>query len=259
MSDSEILDVARQILLRKCMEQAGFDYRVEPPPRIPDDREFPYVIDDAGWAWRHGFGTDLQRARENLRNSDPNQQYFSSLPTGRRVAALQAANGRQPNGMSAKDPSGTVVQRSDRSCQVTAEQELYGDARVWFQARVTRDGLKALRTGAVLADPGFAEAARPWANCMRAAGYPYTTPAELRGHLPPAEKPLPFPEEQHMAVAEANCAVSSGLAATAATLDARHGARLTAKFEADVGTAQRLEQAALPRARELVRAESTGP
>ncbi|MEV6647758.1 hypothetical protein [Amycolatopsis sp. NPDC051371] len=142
---------------------------------------------------------------------------------------------------------------------MTSEQELYGDARVWFQARVTRDGLKALRTGAVLADPGFAEAARPWASCMRAAGYPYATPAELRGHLPPAEKPLPSPEEQHMAVAEADCAASSGLASTASTLDARYGARLTEKFKADVGTAERLEQAALPRARELVRAESTGP
>lgn len=258
LSDSDALDLGRQILIRDCMRQAGFDYRVTPRPVLPDDREFPYVVDDVGWARKHGYGTDIQRSLEALRVADPNKRYFNALPAERRSAALSAANGVKPTGLTAKDPGGVTMSRSDQGCQTSADRELFGDPQAWFQAKVTVQALGPIRISHVTADPQFAAATRPWAACMRAAGYPYASPVDLRNHLPPPEKPLPFADEQRMAVAEATCAVDSELAATAKALDARHDTLLRQQYKTDLDTEQRLRQVALPRARELVRRAGLG-
>jgi hypothetical protein len=258
LPDSDALDLGRQILIRDCMRHAGFEYRVTPRPIVPDDREFPYVIDDVGWARKHGYGTDIQRSLDALRLADPNKRYFNGLPAERRSAALAAANGAKPTGMSARDPGGMTMTRSDQGCQTGADRELFGDPQAWFQAEVTVRALEPIRVGRVTADPQFAAAARPWSACMQAGGYPYVSPVDLRDHLPPPEKPLPFADEQRMAVAEATCAVDSGLATTAKTLDARHDALVRQQYQADLDTEQRLRQAALPRARELVRRAGLG-
>jgi hypothetical protein len=258
MSDVDALRTAEQVLLRDCMKRAGFEYQITTEATVQGECEFPYVIDDIAWAQRHGYGTDIQRGLEKLRADDPNQRYFHSLPAARRPAAIAAANGSEPTGLTAKDPEGMVMTRSDQGCQTAADRELYGDAQAWFQAKVTAQALKAMRIERATADPRFAAATAPWAACMHAAGYDYASPAKLRETLPPPERPLPFPDEQRMAVTEATCALSSGLASTVKALDAHYDAQLRQQYKHDVENERRLKRAALPRARDIVRDAGLG-
>ncbi|MFC5144820.1 hypothetical protein [Streptomyces aureoversilis] len=251
-AEKDVLHDAEQRLLRDCMGEHGFEYRTAVRQPVPEAREFPYVVDDTDWARRHGYGSDIERRLEEIRRDDPNQRYFRSLPAGRRAAALAAANGERPTGLTVKTPDGLRLTRSTQGRRAEAERRLYGDLGAWFQARSTMDALRQLRTGRVTADPAFAEAARPWARCMRAAGHDYADPAALRRALPPPEHPLPREREVALAVAEATCARESGLAVTARRLDGKYDTELRRRYRAAVNTGLRLQLAALPRARTLI-------
>ncbi|MEV0225389.1 hypothetical protein [Streptomyces sp. NPDC050704] len=224
---------------------------------IPEAREFPYVINDMTWAQKHGYGTDMQRALAKLRKTDPNQRYFRGLPANRREAALDAANGSKPLNVTAKTPDGMLFQRSPEGCQSEADRKLYGDLRKWFQAKVTVDTLAEIKRTRVLGDPRFAEAVKPWAACMRAAGHPYAGPAQLRAKLPPPNDPLPRKEEIRLAVAEARCAMSSGLARTSSELDEYYAEKLEKQYRSDVETRRQLQVSALPRAHSITRTDSS--
>lgn len=250
-ADLGTLHLAEEVLLRDCLERAGFEYRTSPLEPGSDVKDFPYVIDDVAWAGRHGYGTDIQHELDEIRISDPNQLYFQSLPPERRAAALKAANGERPEGLTARTPDGMVLTRSDRSCRTDAERELYGDVQAWFQARSTITALTPMRNERVIADPRFTQAVLPWADCMRAAGHPYPSPAELRATLPPPEQPLPKDQEVQLALTEANCALNSGLADTAEMLDQQYDNELRRRYQHEVETADRLRLAALPHARPL--------
>lgn len=248
---------AEQILLRNCMRRHGFEYRMVAENPVPQAREFPYVLDDVAWAEKHGYGSDLQRAVARSRTTDPNQHYFRSLGPERRAAALEAAHGARPVGVTARTPDGMVLTRSDQGCQSEADRTLYGDLTSWFQARSTVEALPEMARARVLADPRFAEATRHWARCMRAAGHAYESPAEIRAALPPPGRPLPREREVRLAVAEAKCAHSSGLAGTAKRLDQKFGSALRQKYRSDVNTLHRLQLAALSRARPITNGADT--
>ncbi|WP_236743335.1 MULTISPECIES: hypothetical protein [Nocardiopsis] len=250
------LERAEQLLLRECMRNHGFEYWIvsddSPSPSPSGPREFRYVIDDPDWAAEHGYGSGLQREATESQESDPNQRYFESLPKERRAAALRAANGPSPVGLTATAPDGMEFGRSDRGCQSWADRELYDDLPAWFQAETTVDALPQIRYQRVVGDPRYQEAVRPWAECMGAAGHDYATPTEVRGALPPPEDPLPREEEVGLALAEARCALDSGLAATAADLDEHHGEELQRLHRSAVEAKHRLQLDALPRARSVI-------
>ncbi|MGW1927505.1 hypothetical protein ACWCQ0_53925, partial [Streptomyces massasporeus] len=71
-ADDRALHDAEQRLLRDCMGRHGFTYRVFPIGDEPESTLFPYVVDDAAWARRHGYGAELRRQRETTAKSDPN-------------------------------------------------------------------------------------------------------------------------------------------------------------------------------------------
>ncbi|MFF0738774.1 hypothetical protein ACFYVL_00035 [Streptomyces sp. NPDC004111] len=238
------------------MEKHGFEYRPVKENPIPEARTFPYVINDVTWAQKHGYGTDIERARTELRKTDPNQRYFRSLPAKRREAALEAANGPMPLNVTAKTPDGMLFQRSSEGCQSEADRKLYGDLQKWFQAKVTFDTLAEFKRMHVLADRRFTKAVKPWSACMRAAGHLYASPTELRAKLPPPNNPLPQKEEIRLAVTEAHCAMSSGLARTASELDEYHAKKLQKQYRSDVESRRQLQAAALPRARSITEADS---
>ncbi|MGW5877325.1 hypothetical protein ACWFMI_12350 [Nocardiopsis terrae] len=250
--EENLLETAGQLLLRECMESRGFEYQVVSGGTFADFDKFRYVIDDPEWASEHGYGTDLRREAAELRENDPNERYFESLPPERRAQALVAANGPSPVGLTATTPDGMELGRSDQGCQSQADRELYGDLASWFQARTTVEALPALRHQGVVNDPRYLEAVRPWADCMRAAGHDYATPADIRAALPPPQDPLPRQEEIGLALAEARCATDSGLARTVAELDEQHGQELRERHRSALETQRRLQLDALPRARTVV-------
>lgn len=258
-AELDLLHTAEQVLLRDCMRHAGFQMWISPQDPVPEARDFPYVLDDIDWARRHGYGSDIERELIAAKKNDPNQRYFQSLPPERRAAALIAVNGERPEGLTATTPDGATLKRSDKGCRTNAERELYGDAALWFQVLSTVEALDSLRTQRVLADTRYIEAVRPWAECMHAAGRPYASPTDLRATLTPVKQSPSRQEEISLAVTEATCAHSSGLAATADKLDQQHGRELRRQHQSDVDTLRQMQQNALPRAHHLVKSTQVTP
>ncbi|MBE8475455.1 hypothetical protein IQ210_31265 [Streptomyces sp. 3R004] len=254
-----LLHEAGQILLRDCMRRKGFAYQPVKENPVPEARAFPYVLNDVAWAREHGYGTDIQRELSELRKTDANQRYFRALPAKRRAAALAAANGSRPLTVTARTPDGMLYQRSPEGCQSEADATLYGDLEKWFQAKVTADALTELRYAKVTADPRFAEAVKPWSACMRAAGRPATSPADLRAATGSRRSPLPRDEEIALAVTEARCARTSGLADAARDLDLQYGRSLDRQYQPAVRTYRELQLNALSRARDLTQKAGTSP
>ena len=246
--ESRVLREAEQILVRRCMERAGFRYWVEPAPT--PRRTFPYVMDDPAWARRYGYTS--YRPQDSAAPS-PNQQYFASLPAGRRSAATVALNGPRPEGLEARLPNGLRVQHSDRGCVSEARRTLYRDAETWFRVTKVAESLPGFRAGLVTADPDFTDGVNRWAACMRGRGHDYPNPAELHAEFSAARQQLPRPDEIRLAVAEAECAGTSGLAAVARRLDRHYQDLISQQSRPDLEARRRLQSLALPRAHTIVR------
>jgi hypothetical protein len=140
--------------------------------------------------------------------------------------------------------------RSSEGCQSEADRALYRDLPAWFQARTTLTALIPMVSERAGAAPELSRAFRPWAACMRRAGHDFGSPAAIRAALP-----VPRSQEVPLAVAEATCAQSSGLAETAKRLSRTSQSELYLRHRADVNTAWRLQLGALPRARSVVAAD----
>ncbi|MEU6999730.1 hypothetical protein [Nonomuraea sp. NPDC046570] len=140
-----------------------------------------------------------------------------------------------------------------QGCVEKARRGLYPDYATW--SKVSAD-LTPLYAAKVTADPRYRNTVREWADCMREEGLPYSSPARIRAALPALTRGK-APEQAHalevrLATAEAGCAVGTTLAATVKALDLQHGAPVRKLYAARVETRNRLELAALPRARELL-------
>lgn len=260
----DLLHDAEQRLTRACMTERGFRMWVVPRRPIPEDRDFPYVIDDIRWASRHGYGSDLRARREQLRAADPNRRYFTALPAPERQHAALALNGgRSADRLEVGTPNGVVGRYTD-GCTARAQKQLYGDLAAWFRADVITGALPALRQGQVVADAEFGAAVRKWSGCMRERGLRHADPQHARGAFIGAGTPESAEkstaaarrgQEVRTAVAEAECAHTSGLTATARRLDRRYDARLRDRYREEVRDRLRMEHAALSRARALLPAD----
>ncbi|GGN45093.1 hypothetical protein GCM10011578_096700 [Streptomyces fuscichromogenes] len=251
--ETTLLYDAEQRLVQRCMAAQGF--RVWPVARhpVPDDRSFPYAVDDVAWARRHGYGSDIREAVERVRTTDPNRRYLAGLSARRRAAALTALDGPDREGPKVTLPSGAVTGRSSRGCTSAAENRLYGDLDDWFRAENVTDDLTAVRVQRVLSDPAYRTAVPRWAACMHRRGHPYATPAAGRAAFTEAAAAGTREEEKATAVAEARCATATGLSATAHRLDGHYGAVLRRQYHAVFEDRLRMEHEALPRARSLLR------
>ncbi|MFB7369519.1 hypothetical protein ACFC0D_06725 [Streptomyces sp. NPDC056222] len=250
--DDRLLHDAEQRLLRDCMRRHGFTYRVFPLDEDPGTKAFAYVLDDAAWARRHGYGSELRGKRAALAKTDPNRAYFAALPADRKAKALVAANGPSPEGLIVRLPGGGTVQRSDRGCVAESQQRLYGDVGAWFRASTRVEALEQIRRSRVMADAGYLERLGEWRVCMRRAGHAFATPAAARAAAVSAVHSLGKDREVGLALTEVRCAEESALARTARRLDDHHGGLLARDYRADVEARDRLRAAALPRARRLL-------
>ncbi|MFJ5731746.1 hypothetical protein [Streptomyces paradoxus] len=170
-----------QDLLRQCMRQEGFRLWKVPLEPVPEQREFPYVVDDVKWAREHGYGSDIRQRAERLRAEDPNRRYFEGLSSERRAAAKAALHGRdRSGGPSVTLPGGGVVRRSGDGCTAQAQTRLYGDFARWFRAKTFTDNLTGLRMARVTAEPAFRKAVKNWSSCMRGTGHAYDDPGQAR-------------------------------------------------------------------------------
>ncbi|GII72316.1 hypothetical protein Sme01_47920 [Sphaerisporangium melleum] len=254
--EKDLLHDAEKLLTRSCMASHGFKMWTFPRRPIPEDRDFPYVIDDVRWASRHGYGRDIQARRDQLRTSDPNRRYFDDLPPEQQRRALDALHGsRSARRLEVTAPNGLTVGRIDDGCVAQAQKDLYGDLNVWFRVTTVTDALNGIRQRQVIADADFTGAAKRWSTCMRKKGFDYADPYEARTAFLAPGKATPKEGEIRAAVAEAGCATSSGLSATARSLDQKYGERLRRAYSGEERTRLRLELDGLARARSVVAAE----
>ena len=250
-ADENTLDLAEQLLTRGCMGKAGFEYFIVPQNEVPDNKDFPYVLTDVAWARKHGYGTDIQH---ELQVADRNRSYFATLSAARKRAASVAEYGPSPTGVTAKMPDGPVYTHSQQGCQASAERSLYGDLQTWFQAKMFALDLDEMKVDKVKADARYTAATAAWAACMKDAGHPFENPDKLRASLPDTDETKPTASEVQLAVTEATCGNSTGLAKVVATLDAEYTTRLDQTYASEVDKHRQLELAALPAARDMVAA-----
>ncbi|WP_371657684.1 hypothetical protein [Streptomyces sp. NBC_00280] len=245
--EKSLLYEAEQAMVQSCMARKGFQVWKVPENPVPEDKSFPYVVDDVAWARRHGYGSDVRRRIDQVRRSDPNRRYLQGLPPNRRTQAVDAYSGRT-GGLEVRLPTGVTAGRSTDGCLAETEGTLYGGLGNWFRAKAVTDSLGSIRRADVFADPQFRDSTREWAACMREHGHRYADPGQARAEFA-SDTAKDRNKEVRTAVDEARCAHSSGLSATARRLDARYDKRLQQKYRAAVDSRLRLERAALPRAR----------
>ncbi|MET8571753.1 hypothetical protein [Streptomyces sp. NPDC004783] len=252
--EKDLLHEAEETLTRSCMAGKGFRTWVVPRQPVPDDRDFPYVVDDVEWASRHGYGSDILARRAEVRASDPNRNYFAGLTPAERQRALDALHGeRTGKRVSVRSPNGTTVSRVDGGCAAEAQKKLYGDLETWFRVLTVTDALETLRSSMTTGNAEFASSVKDWSACMRARGLPYKTPQEARGAFLNPDRQISRKSEIRAAVTEARCAASSGLSRTVHRLDTQYDKQLRDQYADEVRHRLRLENEALPHARAAVR------
>jgi hypothetical protein len=97
------------------------------------------VLDNIGWAKKHGYGGRFKRQAEQARRNGPNGTYADALPRHERLRYRKVLDGTPSQGMlSAALPGGGSVMTLRRSCHVEAKSRLYGDFKPWF--RVEKEG-----------------------------------------------------------------------------------------------------------------------
>lgn len=254
-ADEALLQRAEQVLIRRCMARAGFDYYVVPTEADPFP--FRYVLDDADWAAQHGYGTDLRRRLEARKN--PNSMYFQRLSPSRQQAAVAALNGPTPVGLTARLPSGLVVQHSDRGCTAEAQRTLYDDLGAWYQAAKLVEDLPGVKYAKVTNDPQYLSGVRSWSECMAVRGHKVTDPAAAHARFLNPGRPSSRRNEMEFAAAEANCAEVSGLGRTARRLDAGYDRALRSNVRSILLTREELQRGALPAAQLIARSGDPEP
>ncbi len=255
-ADLTTLEFAERIDVGKCMADRGFRYLPEPP--TPAERRFTYVLDDVAWARQHGYGIVPD---SDVAVTGTNERYFASLSPDRRVQAVAAFSGSHGE-VTVSVPGGGVVGSATDGCTALAQQRLYGDFPTWFHAKIITANLELLYVPRVRSDPAFIRALGEWSRCMGGRGFSATGPNNLaeqlsdriRGRTTADARDL----EIETAVAEATCARQTPLATTAEALDRRYRTETEARYHLEIQIRDRLREAALPHARQIVSAYRPG-
>ncbi|MFI0206008.1 MULTISPECIES: hypothetical protein [Streptomyces] len=257
-AELDLLHRAGELLVQDCMRARGFSYW--PVPRVPhpDFRDFPYGVDDVDWARGHGFGRAIERQLDEQAASGPAGQYVRGLSDGQRDAMGAALLGPEPTGLEVESPLGGTLSHSDRGCVTESWRTLYGDVKAWYRSSETANQLAAVRTGRVNQDPAFGKALAAWSACVAGRGFPAGHPVRQREEQLARTGPQAEAQDVPMAVAQAECARSTGFADTAQDLHARLSDRIRAENRAAFDAMRRMQVAALPTARDVVARHSGG-
>ncbi len=260
-SEQARVEQAEQRLIQSCMERKGFRYWVGPPADADTLRAFSnrFVQDDVGWAREHGYGGRLKKAFFADKKRDPNLAYRERLSPSERQRFSDALDGGPKTPMlSVRLPAGGAVRSLDGGCRHSARQQLFGDTEAFFRADKTAANLVAVYTPKLRRDPRFTKGLDAWSRCMRdAVGRDFDDPGAARAHADERVKGLSASEahavEVELAVAEADCARSTGLPSTLSRLDRAYGDPVRDRYADEIATSNRMKHAALRKAKRLGR------
>ncbi|WP_079131788.1 hypothetical protein [Streptomyces nanshensis] len=254
-AETALLASAQEELVGRCMERHGFRYWPAAPPTRDELREFPYAVDDLGWARRHGYGGDLQREASRYQRTGPNAQYTKGLSADRRRAYAVTRTGDGTRAVEVTAPNGVDIRQNRTGCLAQAQGRLYGDFREWFRLSTVVTNLPD-HSGKIRRTALYGNAVEAWSACMKEKGHTYGSPSGLQTALEKAADGA-TPREAHrievrLATAEAACARSTPLSATVRTLEKHYAEADRAQYGADIDAHRRMQLSALQRARHLV-------
>ncbi|MER7519979.1 hypothetical protein [Streptomyces sp. NPDC126499] len=244
---------AHEVLIKRCMNRAGFSYWTGPRLSLAESRTPGYVSDDLAWARTHGYGSRIQGKVDRARQANPNGTYRARLSAERRRAYDQALDGgSEATVLTARLPDGRgSIRKRLGGCSLEAEKTLYGAPEAWFRADKAAGNLQPLYVPRILRDERFTAALASWAACMKRSGFPYPDPTAAREA---AGRAGDFATEVRTAVAEAECARTTGLASVARERQTHYLNALRPEYGETLDTHRRLQRQALERA-----ARITGP
>ncbi len=247
-----LLVTAEDVLTGRCMIQHGFHYWDSTYVVPPVESVFPYVLDDLHWAAQHGYNSGFAASVALARSTNGNAAYVAALSPQRQNDYAIALNGGGPGdpGVSLVLPDGSGgIGHGATGCSVAAETQLYGDFTTWFTVSRLVTFYQPQVERAVLADPQYQAGVVAWSACMTAGGTPFRSPAAARAAFAADSRPDGAQQaaEVTVASAEAKCAVSSGLSATARLVEARRIAALGSQTQWAFDTERSLQIHALPK------------
>ncbi|WP_151481285.1 hypothetical protein [Streptomyces albicerus] len=245
---------AEQLLIKECMADRGFPYRIGALPTVDDLKGNGAFLTDVGWAQRNGYGSRLHTRTQHI--DDPNGAYAKALPRKEGIRYTDALLGSPSSAMlTAELPTGGTVRTPRDSCLADARGRLYGDFETWFRAEKTATNLTPLYAADLAEDRRFTDAVKQWSACMRTAGHDYATPTKAREGLPELKKGLSeekaYAVEVRLAVAEATCAGRTPLTRTTRALEAEYREKLPSRYDDALAAHQRMSLDALARAEKI--------
>ncbi|MGI5376918.1 hypothetical protein ACQEV2_22245 [Streptomyces sp. CA-251387] len=241
LTDAErgLLSEAEQRLITSCMRDKGFQYRLDPGGPRSEAPERRFGLDDVAWARRHGYGLaeaarigdgegdqDGNRDGKAAAENSPQARYVASLPPQRKAEFDRALNGTDRAAIVVPAPGRGQIFTSADGCQADARRRLYGDLRKWTEAKAAVVNLAYFTFDEVVAEPRYTEALADWRACMKARGLAYPSSSQAIGAVAKENRSRTaeeaFKREVTVAVADAECNRTAGLARTGTRLQREH-------------------------------------
>lgn len=242
-----LLGDAEQILVQRCMSEAGFRVYITDPPPQPSD--LPYGNDSVAFARKHGLGLGAVNL-DSYRENHPNTRYLERLSPKARKAYGEALHGRPgTRELTIKLPTGYTVQQNATGCTAQAQGQLYGGFERWFNVNTYVENLSPLYERRIQRDNGFLDALAGWQRCMRERGHTAASPYELRAQF--TEREHGRADEVEAAVDEAGCATKTRLVRIGERLEQTSRTQVYQEHRELIEDYQALSVAALERARTI--------
>ncbi len=255
-ADKRLLSAAEELLLADCMKRAGFSYQPRLLAAIPENRPFPYGIDDLDWAARNGYGIAAEIAAS--RRPNPNRVALRAKSPAEQQRYADALQGTGHATVSIGGPAGGTAGTNSDGCLADARRRLYANHDGWFRSSTVADNLDStVIVPKVVESTELRAVLRQWATCMRSAGHPDPDPQAARERIGRLADQVPLNvlrrTERAVATAEARCATQTGLVRTAERVDRELGVPARTKYRDALQEYRRLLTAAVPRARALLK------
>ena len=247
--DKNVLYLAEEILVSRCMNKKGSQYLVvEGFSAKEGPAPSAYSSDDVVERAQHGYG--LTTGQDQPRELDINGKYLSTLSSSQRRQYDEALLGPlNANTGQVRLLDGSVVYFTLTGCVANARTQLYGNNMLFMETSIFVENLRSEVERRVLSDDRYLAALDAWRQCMHTTGYVVENP-DAAVKLASSQS---LPDEKEIAVADANCSQRTRLTATGRALDRTYEAKIIAEQRHRVDIYAQMLRVSLPKAREIVK------
>ncbi|MFF4627747.1 hypothetical protein [Streptomyces griseorubiginosus] len=254
---------AEDLIVHACMARSGLRFVAEPlAASSRPAAEQRYGTADVAAARAHGYGyseTPAGQRQAEAMSRDPNEAYQRTLSADAQRVYETALYGTPDRRSQVELPDGQGLVISTEGCVAEARERLYGDdLRGYLVSQHVSANLEGHIAQDVRETAAYRSALDGWRACMMNRGFSVATPQEARQRGETAAREGGRAAEIRVAVADAECGQGHRLLATAVALEQDRLVDAGPELVALVREFRICRLASLPKARELIRAESRG-